>query len=123
MRSGVESSILASGSLPSLAVVTLYPAFLRLTSSTRTLRESASTRRSCRFATWIWGRAPHQGPKGVQGEEWRPPRGGASWLPPPPPAPSPRRPSPPAPFGGERGAGGRGAGGRGPPIGPYLLRQ
>src|SRR5882672_7567440 len=51
IRSGAEKSILASASAPSLAVVTLYPDFFRLTSKTRTLRGSASTKRSCFFAT------------------------------------------------------------------------
>src|SRR6185312_2131850 len=68
MRSGVDSSILESASTPSLAVVTLYPAFLRLTSRTRTLRESASTRRSCCLATGVQGPGESSArPPGVYG--------------------------------------------------------
>src|SRR6185369_15194852 len=58
IKSGAEKSILASASAPSLAVVTLYPDFFRLTSKTRTLRGSASTRRSCFFATIPLARRP-----------------------------------------------------------------
>jgi len=48
--SGAENSILASASAPSLAVVTLYPDFFRLTSRPARCRIRI-TKRSCFFAT------------------------------------------------------------------------
>src|SRR6185312_14722049 len=81
MRSGVDSSILESASTPSLAVVTLYPAFLRLTSSTRTLRESASTRRSCCLATGVHGPGDAAARPGVgPGRRMASPAGGVKLL-------------------------------------------